>query len=88
MELAAHDVDLGEKVKQILNANFEHFVENWAQYFKDQQAQGRLSIDKNPKAMAQFLFATLNSINVISRKTTDVQVLFNIAETAIQGITA
>ncbi|MEM6378574.1 MAG: TetR/AcrR family transcriptional regulator [Bacteroidota bacterium] len=88
VELAAHEVEFGVKVKQILNANFEHFVENWTQYFKDQQLQGQLSKEKDPKAMAQFLFATLNSINMISRKTSDKQVLFNIAQTAVQGIAA
>lgn len=84
VELAAHD----PQVKSILNANFEQFVDNWTLYFKDQQSKGQLAQHKDPRAIAQFLFATLGSINMISRKTEDRQVLENIAQTALKGILA
>lgn len=87
-ELASHEATFCTKVKAILNANFEQFVENWAVYFMDQQAKGNLPKQKDPRALAQFLFATLGSINMISRKASDKQVLTNIAQTALQGILA
>lgn len=90
LELVASEkkTAIGSQVKTILNANFEQFVENWALYFKDQQAQGQLSGKKDPQALAQFLFATLSSINLLSRKASDRRVLENIAQTAIEGILA
>lgn len=88
-ELASHhQAEFSARVKAILNANFEQFVENWSLYFKDQQTKGSISKEKDPKALAQFLFATLGSINMISRKALDKQVLTNIAMTALAGILA
>ena len=64
----------------------DQFVGKMTMIFAQQIQEGKLSKAKNPEALAQFMFSTMSSIKLISRKTQDQQMLQNIADTAIWAI--
>ena len=84
IEMAPHD----QTIDQIVQANMDAFVENFSLLFEDQIKQGVLSKDKDPRALARFLYANISSIKLISRTSSDVKVLEDIAATAVQAVIA
>ncbi len=89
IELAAQAEDKGSQlheVKAILHDNFQNFVQNFSRLFQEYIDQGKIAQQKDPKQMAEFLFATINSIQLLSRQGCGIDVLEGIAQTATEAI--
>ncbi len=82
VELAPHDGN----VREIVQANMSAFVGNFTELFRAYQSTKVISEEKDPAALANFLYATVSGLKVISRTTDDRQVLEDIAKTATEAI--
>ena len=89
VELAAQADDENSQlyeVRDILNANFNYFVNTFSPLFQTYIDQGKLVKDKDAKQMAEFLFASINSIQLMSRQGIEIGVLEGIAHTATEAL--
>jgi len=82
IELAAHD----ERIRTIVQANMEAFVENFKLLFESFQESGQLSKDKDPEALSNFLYAATSGMKVISRTIENRKRLEKIAQTTVSAI--
>ena len=81
-----NDQEKETKVKAILQDNMERFVQNMTPVFEQAIAGGQLSKEKEPEKLANYLFATLSSIKLLSRKVEDRKILEDIASMSIEAI--
>ena len=72
---AKEDKSQLSEVRDILSTNFKNFVNTFSSLFQTYIEDGKLDKDKNPKQMAEFLFATINSIQLMSRQGIEIDVL-------------
>jgi TetR/AcrR family transcriptional repressor of nem operon len=78
-ELAAND----EEVRAFATRSFERFEDAFTRALERARADGALAADKNPRALARFLFATIVGIHVMGKARADLAVLEDIADSAL-----
>jgi TetR/AcrR family transcriptional repressor of nem operon len=78
-ELAAND----EEVRAFVTRSFERFEDAFTRALERARAAGALAADKNPRALARFLFATIVGIRVMGKARADLAVLEDIASSAL-----
>jgi len=78
-ELAAND----EEVRAFATRSFERFEDAFTRALERARADGALAEEKNPRALARFLFATIVGIRVMGKARADLTVLEDIADSAL-----
>lgn len=82
VELAPHD----ENIDKMIAANTQVFIETFAEVFRKGQANGEINKDKDPKALAGYLFNTFSGLRVLAKTKPDPAFLQDIIKTSLYVI--
>jgi len=78
-ELAAND----EEVRAFVTRSFKRLEDGFTRALERARTDGALAADKNPRALARFLFATIVGLRVMGKARADLAVLTDITDSAL-----
>ena len=82
VELAPHDPE----VHKLVQNNAEAFVNAFAEVFRKGQESGEVPLEKDPVALARYLYNTFNGMRVMAKSKPDPDFLKDIIETSLYPI--
>lgn len=82
IELTPHDTDIAART----DSNRQWVEDAFYETLRRGQAQGDIPAEADPRALAQFLFNSLQGLRVVSKTTTDRQTLDNIVRVTLSAL--
>ncbi|MCF0059249.1 TetR/AcrR family transcriptional regulator [Dyadobacter sp. CY356] len=79
VELAPHD----EEIDKIVRQNMQDIEDAFFQLITKGQQSGEISMDKNPRAIARFLFNTISGLRIAAKSAVDQDIYNDIVSVAL-----
>lgn len=86
IDLSAKEETISHQVFELAQKNMEGFVSKFEQLFREAKTAGELQPETSPRALARYMFNTVNGLRIIARADNRREVLEDIIDTALLAV--